>query len=92
MIGVTDGIHILFHFNILHIYIDCQKSITSSARYPGFALRYSVKSMIEGEREEDLSFCGIVMLWGNRNTRIKVLKNKIHNIFVSVLTQFVSHS
>lgn len=92
MIIVTDGLHILFNFNILHFYIDSRKNITSSARSPGLACYYSVKSIIEGEREEDLSLCGVVMKRGNRNAWIKVLKNKTQNIFVYVLAQFISQS
>jgi hypothetical protein len=51
---------------ILHI--DSRKNITSSARSPGLAYCYSVKVMLEGEREEDLSFCGIVMKGGGGET------------------------
>jgi len=82
MTVVTDGIYILFHFIILCFYINSRKASLLLRAPPGFALFYSSKSVIEGEGEDDFSFCGIVMKWGNRNTRIKGLKNKIHKIFV----------
>jgi len=64
MIAVTDGVLILFHFIILHLYRYSRKTIISPAKLPGFAFRYPAKCVIESERDEDLSFCSIVMKRG----------------------------